>query len=74
MAYDGRRLAVSGLLINETGQFETCGFNLAVYDETGLLYCGEYASSLDTGGETDRYSDRCVPDDYTPLALSWPKY
>lgn len=55
MAWDGERLAVvtQGYLPEEEltgvkgGYLRDCGFELAVYDNTGLLYLGHYDSDLD---------------------------
>jgi hypothetical protein len=70
MDYDGGRLAVCGSIRDETYRYDTCGFYLAVYGETGLLYCGEYASSLDAGAAD---ANRCRPGDNEPLTVSWGK-
>ncbi|MDO4541134.1 MAG: hypothetical protein Q4B48_08625 [Syntrophomonadaceae bacterium] len=73
MDYDGRRLAVADFLWNTdmTGHIthQGCGFYLAVYDETGLAYWGEYPSSLSRGAQNQRYA--CRPVNYEPLAVSW---
>ncbi|MEM5767797.1 MAG: hypothetical protein AAGU32_05850, partial [Bacillota bacterium] len=70
MAWYGGRLAVSNALMNDMDRNKTCGFYLAVYDKSGLLYYGEYASSLDAGAPDD-YMYRCLPEDIAPLALRW---
>lgn len=58
--FDGEKLVISQQLRNNTSQYreETCDFYLAVYDRTGLLYYGEYLSSLSTGVVND-YSFYC---------------
>jgi hypothetical protein len=59
MDFDGEKLAVAAE--KQTGEFysdKSCSFYLAVFDRTGLLYFGEYDSSLDVGNPDD-YTDRC---------------
>jgi len=51
--------------------FLYCGFYLAVYDETGLLYYGEYMSSLDAGSQMYRRGNLCQRIQYSPLTASW---
>lgn len=72
MDYDGDLLAVGDFLIAEKGRYN-CDFYLAVYDESGLLYYGEYASSLSADYGRDRYYDRCAPVDHAPIAVNWDK-
>lgn len=74
MSWDGERLAVAEPQLEEDGgygRYEKCGFNLSVYDETGLLYAGKYDSSLDVNSWADNYSHRCRPLDIVPISLRW---
>lgn len=78
--FDGERLAYVETLekVKETWGWtqESCGFRLAVYDASGLLYCGEYRSSLDTGEErgSSYYENGnydCLGRGYEPLSVRW---
>lgn len=73
MSWDGERLAVAEPQLEEdmnSGRYEKCGFNLSVYDESGLLYAGKYDSSLDINRGLD-YSYRCRPLELSPIYLRW---
>ena len=49
-----------------------CGAKLAVYDGSGLLYCGEYTNSLDTQPGYQGFSrECCMLLDYEPLKIRW---
>ena len=68
MAFDGEKLVI----IDRTGDemypsLELCGFTVAVYNNTGLVYYGEYESSLSISGSANEYeyNDRCRPTEYT---------
>ncbi|MCF2670385.1 hypothetical protein JQM60_04465 [Butyricicoccus pullicaecorum] len=63
MAYDGKRLAAAPVVWNREGA--DIRFCLTVYDETGLIYCGEYRSSLETDGNA------CSLTDDAPVELRW---
>ncbi len=71
MDYDGNRLMAAGFLRHEEHQYPICGFYTAVYDKSGLIYYGEYESSLDTGitQEGHRYSYSCMPIDHSPMTV-----
>ncbi|NCC58606.1 MAG: hypothetical protein EOM17_13415, partial [Synergistales bacterium] len=59
MDFDGEKLAI--VYSQKNGgdyDYTICGFYLAVFDRTGLLYFGEYDSSLDAGS-LDDYTYRC---------------
>lgn len=71
LAYDGERLAVAWDLEQEHPPYENCGFTVAVYDSTGLLYLGDYESGLMTGLETEVYNYLCQPEMYNNLLLEW---
>lgn len=71
MAFDGEKLVI----INRTGDeiypsLELCGFTVAVYNSTGLLYYGEYESSLSVSRNANTYDFNCLPIKYT---VSWTK-
>lgn len=72
--FDGERLAFVCTLEKQDNGWGwvrgTCGFRLGVYEASGLVYCGEYSSSLDTGvGENSNYY--CRGRDYDPLSVCW---
>lgn len=75
MDWDGEKLVVSDFLTTNYARnmnyFKYCSFYLSVYDETGLLYFGEYLSSLDAGNELNSFSNPCQSTDYSPLSVSW---
>lgn len=71
MAYDGDRLAVGWNDELEDTYYESCGFCLAVYDKTGLLYYGEYDSSLMTGRDSNHNGYYCFPAGNSGLVLTW---
>jgi len=76
MSFDGERLAVAGFLrVKREGyaSVETCDYSLAVYDKSGLLYCAEFDSSLDSGYNEKRYEFFCMPFGYPPIQLEWDK-
>ena len=62
--WDGRRLAVAAAKsVMMHGDSETM-YTLAVYDETGPLYCGDYTNSVLTGAQLQKT--------YNLLALTAP--
>ena len=66
MAFDGQML----VLVDRTGDkeypsLETCGFTIAIYNETGLVYYGVYESSLSTATNPNDYAFNCLPVRYT---------
>lgn len=72
--YDGEKLAViypqPYYYSYETGDEKgTCTFWLMVYDETGMLYLGEYAASQGIGED---YGNACcnIRDD-VKIGVSW---
>lgn len=77
MDWDGQRLAVSDVLSNNNsrsnGEFynKYCSFSLAVYDETGLLYFGNYLSSLDIGSNLDTDGALVQRIYFSPLSVRW---
>ena len=69
--WDGKRLLVSnGWMVSKPYWRETCGFYLAAFDESGLIYYGEYYSSLDTVEAEYEYS-YCKPVNNNPLEVRW---
>ena len=70
MAYDGDRLAVGWNNELDGTYYESCGFCIAVYDKTGLLYYGEYDSSLMTGRSSNHNGYYCSPAAYG-LIINW---
>lgn len=73
--WNGEQLLMAGGLCDSLeGRFysENCGMYVTAFDENGLLFHGEYDSSLNTG---IRYSndkdERCVPTDNNPISVSW---
>jgi hypothetical protein len=71
MDFDGERLAVVDVLRSPDGNaWESCGFVLSVYDESGLLYLGEYESSLTVGGyHSSNYNFNCHL--LSPFTVAW---
>lgn len=73
-AWNGEKLAV---LMEDNSRYEDgdatyCGVELAVYDESGLLYYGEYGNSLDTQpGHRGSSRECCMPVYYEPLKIQW---
>lgn len=72
MDWDGEKLAVAGF--KTPGSLDNryvCDYYIAVYDETGLLYYGEYDSSLSTDYDRNNYSDSCRAMDNEPMTIEW---
>lgn len=71
--FDGEKLVMTGqLLDDEYGTREdTANFYLAVYEADGLVYYGEYRSSLSTGTDSISYNYHCRGTDYEPLKVKW---
>jgi len=57
--WNGEELVMCGHLFDYTRNYgtDTCGYVVAVYDETGMTYYAEYESSLETGN-SNRSCDR----------------
>ncbi|MGN1156331.1 MAG: hypothetical protein ACI4TK_09165 [Agathobacter sp.] len=65
--WDGKRLLVAGSLRGDEAYWqELCGVYLAVFDETGLIYYGEYYSTLDSSE-----GDKCEPTYSNRLNIAW---
>ncbi len=76
MDWNGEKLVLSDFLYNSydwdnRDYPKYCGFYLAVYDETGLLFYGEYLSSLDAGNDLNNHINSCRRMDHSPLAVRW---
>ena len=71
MAYDGERLAVAWDREREEPPYADCGFYIAIYDKTGLLYFGDYESGLMTGRYNGSYGYYCAPASGANLELKW---
>ena len=70
MAFDGNKL----VMIDRTGDAEfyglpICGFTVAVYNRTGLVYYGEYENSLSIATNPYDYSYNCLPVKYAVSIL-----
>ena len=70
-AYDGRRLAAGWDLQQADPPYDNCGYSIAVYDESGMLYFGSYESGLMSGRERQNYANLCQPTIYDSLLLEW---
>ena len=80
-AWNGEKLIFAGPLNDSTSYryYQSCGFYLAAYDESGLIYYGEYVSSLDaensyTDSQYDpyySYKHICKPMENDPIFVNW---
>ncbi len=70
--FDGEKLVITGQLEDEIYMYDTMedttNFYLAVYNREGVMYYGEYISTLATGKD-DYY--HCSGKDYIPLEVEW---
>ena len=67
MDFDGKRLVIvdsAGDGDNVYSSLELCGFTVAVYDATGLVYYGEYESSLSAYADHYDHAFNCLPLQY----------
>lgn len=73
--WNGKKLIFAGSLNDSTSYryYQSCGFYLAAYDKTGLIYYGEYESSLDTESNTGNYDYNfiCRPTENDPIKVRW---
>lgn len=60
LAFDGRRLIAVDSLSDEISNFPNCGYYVAVYDSSGLVFYAEYNSNLDTNRDSP-YKYYCHP-------------
>jgi len=66
MAYDGEKLVIIDRTGDERfGSLPLCGFTAAVYNAAGLLYYGEYQSSLSLSVDPSNYAYNCLPVRYS---------
>lgn len=78
VAFDGQRLAIVDILMryemegDTSYAYETCGFALQIFDSTGLLYHGEYGTSLEPADRNGfRYGDFNYANYNAPFLLEW---
>ncbi len=72
VAFDGKRLAVMGVPVDDSGMYDkTYGFELAVIENDEVKYSGKYECSLDSVLSDDVYLDDISGKDC--LRLSWEK-
>lgn len=73
--WDGEKLIFAGSLNDSTSYryYQSCGFYLAAYDKNGLIYYGEYVSSLDAESNVGDYDYNfvCRPTENDPIKVSW---
>ncbi|MBR5317791.1 MAG: hypothetical protein IKU39_07860 [Lachnospiraceae bacterium] len=71
----GEKLIFAGPLNDSTSYryYQSCGFYLAAYDKNGLIYYGEYVSSLDAESSLGNYDYNfvCRPTENDPIKISW---
>lgn len=72
MDFDGERLAVCDYSRSEQGN-NMVDLVLAIYDKTGMLYCGSYQNSLSLGGVNGNDTFSCHPLDNGGLTIEWEK-
>lgn len=68
IAFNGRELAIITNMYNESPLFELCGFAVSIYNSSGLVYYGEYESSLSLNQSYIDYSVKCSP---VRFEISW---
>ena len=53
------------LFVGPYHNIPSCGYNVAIYEESGLTYYAEYDSSLSVHPNLEWYEENCLPaDDY----------
>lgn len=67
-AYDGDRAALTGLAVSASHW--SCVFTVAVYDETGMLYCGEYSTGQNCREESQG-GYNCMPQSNQMAEITW---
>ena len=62
-AWDGQRLAFSAASPKDPydRNWDQLGFSLAVYDQSGLLYCGDYKPLMNPDASPGKYEYLCNP-------------
>ena len=77
MDFDGERLVFLkqiDLEVEHETEYRdrtTCGLQIAVYEKDGLVYLGEYDSSLDTGENWDNYAFYVRGKTFDPVGVTW---
>ena len=79
VAFDGQRLAIANGLLRDVKEdddriysYPACGFTLQIFDNTGLLYYGEYGTTLETvNWDSIRYGQHIYPNYNAPFYLMW---
>ena len=78
VAFDGQRLAIVDHLVRSLKKddidygYEACGFALQIFDRTGLLYHGEYGTSLElVEWNGPLYGDYVNSNYNAPFLLEW---
>lgn len=79
VAFDGQRLAIANGLLRDVKEdddriysYPACGFTLQIFDNTGLLYYGEYGTTLETANwDSIRYGQHIYPNYNAPFYLMW---
>lgn len=71
--FDGEKLVMTGQLPDDEYRTreDTASFYLAVYEENGIVYYGEYQASLMTGTNAGIYNYHCRGRDNEPLEVRW---
>ncbi len=59
MLYDGDRFIIIDSLYSDELQTELCGYYVAIYNQTGLVYYAEYESSLDMNSRSNWFQYNC---------------
>lgn len=70
MDYDGEKLVVLGNREGYWGNSYTCDFYLAVYNESGLIYLGQYENNLSKSSNSISYY-QCRPNDVNTYTVKW---
>ncbi len=62
MAFDGEKLVMVDRTADKIyGSLELCGFTVAIYNSTGLVYYAEYENSLSASTNANDYAFNCLP-------------
>lgn len=73
--WNGEKLIFAVALNDSTSYryYQSCGFYVAAYDKTGLIYYGEYVSSLDAESSVGNYDYNfvCRATENDPIKISW---
>lgn len=70
--FDGERLiCVDHLHEGRFRSLELCSFYVSVYNETGLVYYGEYNCSLSANPNPSSYAYNVIPNSVNYISVSW---